>query len=180
MSGLTSFERRQLRALCDAIVPAGGSIPEGALDVHVPERIEAWLADFSPAARRLVRAMLGGYSLTPLLSSRPRTFAGLGDTQREEWAAESDASRFRLRRDAFMGLHTLVTIAYASTPEVSRHLGWDGSPAKPRLCRRPRRCRCRSGPTWSTRTCAATWSSSAPARAARWRRASWWPRGCRW
>jgi choline dehydrogenase-like flavoprotein len=79
----------------------------------------------------LVRAMLGGYSLTPLLSRRPRTFAGLHDGRRESWAAESDASRFRLRRDAFMGLHTLVTIAYASAPEVSRRLGWDGSPAKP-------------------------------------------------
>ncbi|HXA30045.1 MAG TPA: GMC family oxidoreductase [Candidatus Angelobacter sp.] len=132
MSGaLTAFERRQLRALCDAIVPPGGSIPEGALDVHVPERIEAWLEDFSPSARRLVRAMLGGYSLTPLLSSRPRTFAALGGPRRDAWAAESDASRFRLRRDAFMGLHTLVTIAYASTPEVSARLGWDGSPAVP-------------------------------------------------
>jgi choline dehydrogenase-like flavoprotein len=128
---LTSFERRQLRALCDSIVPSGGSIPEGALDVHVPERIEAWLERFSPSARRLVRAMLGGYSLTPLLSRRPRTFAALGNSRREAWAGESDASRFRLRRDAFMGLHTLITIAYASAPEVSARLGWDGSPARP-------------------------------------------------
>lgn len=128
---LTSFERRQLRALCDAVVPPGGSIPEGALDVHVPERIEEWLERFSPAARRLVRAMLGGYSLTPLLSRRPHTFAGLHGESRQAWAAESDASRFRLRRDAFMGLHTLITIAYASAPEVSARLGWDGAPAQP-------------------------------------------------
>lgn len=131
MSVLTSFERRQLRALADAIVPPGGSIPEGALDVHVPERLEEWLERFSPSSRRLVRAMLGGYSLTPLLSRRPRSFAGLHDGRREAWAAESDASRFRLRRDAFMGLHTLITIAYASSPEVSARLGWDGSPAQP-------------------------------------------------
>jgi len=131
VSVLTSFERRQLRALCDSIVPPGGSIPEGALDVGVPERLEEWLERFSPQARRLVRAMLGGYSLTPLLSRAPRTFAGLGGGRREAWAAESDSSRFRLRRDAFMGLHTLVTIAYASAPEVSRRLGWDGSPARP-------------------------------------------------
>lgn len=130
MSTLSSFERRQLRALCDAIVPSGGSIPEGALDVGVPERLEGWLGDFSPNARRLVRAMLGGYSLTPLLSRRPRTFAGLGE-RRDAWAAGSDASRFRLRRDAFMGLHTLITIAYASTPQVSARLGWDGSPVVP-------------------------------------------------
>jgi choline dehydrogenase-like flavoprotein len=131
VSALTSFERRQLRALSDAIVPSGGSIPEGALDVGVPERLEEWLERFSPQARRLVRAMLGGYSLTPLLSRHPRTFAGLRGARREDWAAESDASRFRLRRDAFMGLHTLVTIAYASSPEVSRRLGWDGSPVVP-------------------------------------------------
>jgi len=131
MSTLTNFERRQLRALCDAVIPPGGTIPEGALDVAVPERIEAWLERFTPTARRLVRAMLGGYSLTPLASSRPRTFAGLGGEQRERWAAESDRARFRLRREAFVGLHTLVTIAYASAPEVRERLGWDGSPAVP-------------------------------------------------
>jgi choline dehydrogenase-like flavoprotein len=131
VSVLTAFERRQLRALCDAIVPAGGTIPEGALDVQVPERIEEWLARFSPSSRRLVRAMLGGYSLTPLLSSRPRPFARLSPQQREDWAARSDHARFRLRRDAFSGLHTLVTIAYASSPQVRERLGWDGAPAQP-------------------------------------------------
>jgi choline dehydrogenase-like flavoprotein len=131
MSVLTGFERRQLRAVCEAIIPAGGSIPEGALDTGVPERIEEWLGRFTPASRRLVRAMLGGYSLTPLLSSRPHTFAGLAGARREEWAAESDAAGFRLRRDAFAGLHTLVTIAYASAPQVRERLGWDGSPAVP-------------------------------------------------
>ncbi len=132
MSALTGFERRQLRALCDAIIPPGGSIPEGALDVRVPERLEEWLEQrFSPQARRLVRAMLGGYSLTPLLSSKLRPFARLSGPEREAWAAESDASRFRLRREAFMGLHTLVTIAYASAPEVRARLGYDGSPALP-------------------------------------------------
>jgi hypothetical protein len=131
VSVLTGFERRQLRALCEAIVPAGGSIPEGALDVGVPERIEEWLQRFSPSSRRLVRAMLGGYSLTPLLSSRPRSFAGLSSPARERWAADSDSAGFRLRRDAFAGLHTLVTIAYASAPQIRERLGWDGSPAIP-------------------------------------------------
>ncbi|HEV7677633.1 MAG TPA: GMC family oxidoreductase [Candidatus Dormibacteraeota bacterium] len=131
MSVLTSFERRQLRAVCDAIIPRGGSIPEGALDAGVPERMEEWLERFSPSARRLVRAMLGGYSLTPLLSSRPRSFAAMDTERREAWASHSDASRFRLRRESFMGLHTLVTIAYASAPEVRERLGWDGSPAIP-------------------------------------------------
>lgn len=128
---LTEFERRQLRAVCDAIIPSGGTIPEGALEVGVPELLEGWLARFSPQARRLVRAMLGGYSLTPLLSQRPRPFARLDSGERERWAAESDRSRFRLRRESFMGLHTLVTIAYASTPQVRERLGWDGSPAVP-------------------------------------------------
>jgi len=128
---LTAFERRQLRAVCDAIIPSGGSIPEGALEVGVPERIEEWLGRFTPQARRLVRAMLGGYSLTPLLSLRPRPFARLDGSERERWAAESDRSRFRLRRESFVGLHTLITIAYASAPQVREHLGWDGSPAVP-------------------------------------------------
>lgn len=131
MSVLTAFERRQLRALCDAVIPPGGTIPEGALDAGVPERIEAWLGRFSPQARRLVRAMLGGYSMTPLLSSRPRPFARLSAEEREQWAAQSDHSRFRLRRESFAGLHTLVTIAYASAPQVRERLGWDGSPAVP-------------------------------------------------
>lgn len=128
---LTRFERGQLEAICDALIPSGGPLPEGALDVGVPGRIESWLDGFSPAARRLVRLMLVGHALTPLGSRHPRLFGGLDAAGRERWLAATDASRLRLRKDALTGLRTLVTIAFTSTPEVSARIGYDGSPVIP-------------------------------------------------
>jgi len=128
---LTAFERRELAAICDALIPSGGALPEGAVEVGVPERIENWLDGFSPAARRLVRLMLAGHALTPLLSRRLRPFHRLAQKDAEEWLRHGDHARLRLRRDATTGLRTLAVIAFASTPQVGSRIGYDGSPVLP-------------------------------------------------
>ncbi|MEZ5170530.1 MAG: GMC family oxidoreductase N-terminal domain-containing protein [Acidimicrobiia bacterium] len=129
--GLTGFERRVLRAVCDAMVPPGGAIAEGAAELGVPEQIERWIASFSPSSRRMIRAMLVGYDLTPLLSRRPRPFTRLTPAEQGRWVDASAHCANRARRETFTALQTIVQIAYASHPEVVEVIGYDGSPLVP-------------------------------------------------
>ena len=133
---LTSRERRILAAVCDAMIPPGGSVAPGALELGVDAEIERWLAAFTPASRRTVRAMLAGFDITPLLSRAPRTFSHLPQGRRAEWIDASAHSPLRPRREAFAALQTLVQIAYASSPAVARAIGYDGAPLEP-LSTRP-------------------------------------------
>ncbi len=135
-SGPGRLERRVLDAVCDAIVPSGGAVPEGAIDLGVPEEIATWLSTFTPASRSAVRAMLLGYNLTPLLSRRLRPFHRLSDSDRAAWIDRSAHCRLRPRREAFSALQTLVQLAYASHPRVAEVIGYDGSPLVP-LTERP-------------------------------------------
>src|SRR3989304_6850356 len=114
--GLRAIERSALVALCDAMLPPGGAVAEGALDLGIPAEIEGWISSFSPASRRSVRAMLFGFDLTPLLSRRIRPFHRLSAADRAAWTDGSAHCRLRPRREAFSGLETLVQIAYASHP----------------------------------------------------------------
>lgn len=130
-SGLSGFERRALRAVCDAMVPPGGAITQGAVDLGVPEQVERWIASFSPSSHQMIRAMLVGFDLTPLLSRRLRPFTHLSDTEQAEWVETSARSTNRARRETFNGLQTIVQIAYASHPRVAEAIGYDGSPLVP-------------------------------------------------
>ena len=130
-SGLRAIERSALVALCDAMLPPGGAVAEGALDLGIPAEIEGWVSSFSPASRRSVRAMLFGFDLTPLLSRRIRPFHRLSAADRAAWTDGSAHCRLRPRREAFSGLETLVQIAYASHPRVADAIGYDGAPLMP-------------------------------------------------
>lgn len=144
---LTGFERRALAAICDAIVPSGGAVAEGALDLGVPEEIERWLTTFSPASRQAVRAMLVGFDLTSLLSRRVRPFHRLAAAERGRWVEESAECRLRARREAISGLQTLVQLAYASHPRVAEAIGYDGAPLLPLVeAPAPTRLPVRTGP----------------------------------
>jgi len=79
----------------------------------------------------MIRAMLVGYDLTPLLSRRPRPFTYLSAAEQAEWVETSARSRNRARRETFNGLQTIVQIAYASHPRVVEAIGYDGSPLVP-------------------------------------------------
>ena len=128
---LRPFERRALAALADALVPRGGAVYEGASDVGVAGELDRWLSSFTPSARRMVRAMVVGFELSPLLSRRPRLFHQLDDRARSAWCAASDRARFRPRREALQGLQSLVQMAYASHPRVAEAIGYDGLPLLP-------------------------------------------------
>lgn len=129
-SGRT-LTRSALAAICDGLIPPGGDLAEGAIDVDAPGRIEAWLDRFTPTARNMVRAMILAYDLTPLLSRHLRPLHRLGPEDREAWIAATAMSRLRPSREALAGLHTIVNLAYAVDPRVQRRIGYDGTPLVP-------------------------------------------------
>ncbi|MCL6104818.1 MAG: GMC family oxidoreductase [Actinobacteria bacterium] len=141
---LSSLERETLAKLVDALLPSsptlllqpqsllpGGLDMPGGLDIGVPSEIESWISKFTPVARKIVRAMLLGFDLTPLLSRQMSLFHSLDTDQAKRWVDQSRYSKFSLRRQALAGLETLIQLAYASSPSVCAAIGWDGLPLLP-------------------------------------------------
>ncbi len=126
---LTAFERTALTALAETLFPAGGEIPESAPELGVVERIEGWLQRLPPQTTKLVRAMIAGYEITPLASRHLCRFSRLGPAEREAWVSASpDANR--ARKEALIGLRTLVSIAFSSAPAVVGRIGSEVRPVK--------------------------------------------------
>ncbi len=111
-------------------VPTASDTPDGS---HLPtafaERAEKWIESFNPQARKLVRMMLIGYDLTPVLSRHLKPFHLLTPAEREQWNTSSTTSRFLPRKEAFKGLETLIGLVHASMPEVKNLIGYDATPA---------------------------------------------------
>lgn len=126
---LTDFEQRALKALVETMFPDGGDLPSG-LDAGTIERVESWMSRFTPGSRGLVRAMISGYEISPLLSRQARPFSSLSPREREHWLAGS-SSAWTARKESYNGIRTLLTLAYASSPEVRRQIGWDPRPLVP-------------------------------------------------
>ena len=95
------------------------------------ELVESHIAGFTPQAKRLVRLMLIGYDLTPLLSRHMKPFHLLDRDARQQWNTSSASSRNLPRKEASKGLDTLIQLVRASTPEVKKLIGYDGKPAVP-------------------------------------------------
>lgn len=128
---LSRYERRVLDALCDALFPPGGAIASSATELGVSEDIEKLLARVHGQPRWLIRAMLCGFDLTGLLGRRPDLFHRLDAGGRRRSLEASRTSVLRPRREALSGLQALVQLAYASQPEVTSHIGYDGKPLVP-------------------------------------------------
>jgi choline dehydrogenase-like flavoprotein len=128
---LSGFERATLEALATTLVPPGGVPPAGAVELGLPDALEQLVAGLEAAPRRLVRAMLVGFGLSALLGRHPRLFHQLSEAERRAFCAAAASGRFRLRREAFGGLQTLVRLAFASHPEVRSAIGYDGAPLVP-------------------------------------------------
>lgn len=125
---MTKRTHRALDAICDALIPSGGTIPQGALDANVPDRIDDWLCNFTPHSRRLVKALIVGYNLTPLLSRYMRPFHRLSPTEACKWVDATETSRLRPRREALAALEVIASLAYAVDPAIQAQIGYDGTP----------------------------------------------------
>lgn len=126
-----TITHQALRAVCDALIPHGGELAEGALDVGAPERIEAWLERFTPSARAMLRAMILAYDMTPILSRHLRPLHRLSPEEQRRWVEATPSSRLRPSREALAGLRTVVNLAYAVDARVQGRIGYDGEPLVP-------------------------------------------------
>src|SRR5690242_10211672 len=114
-TGLRASELRTFRAFCDALLPAGGSLP-GAEEVGVAAPISDFLGRTPRQVRLLVRAALRALEW----STFPRLFSRLPPERRVQ---RLETSRFGPFRDLFLLLKALAGVGYSRDPRVQEALG---------------------------------------------------------
>jgi len=113
---------RTWESLCDAWVPSGGSLLQGARDLQVPEHLEELLEKGDPFLRRLVEGLLYLTELSPLFSPHGHR---LSELPPEEAGSHLNAL---MRRGGMVGsganlLRHLIEGAYSAMPPVRSELG---------------------------------------------------------
>lgn len=143
---LTDAERRTLRALCDAMVPAlnrtedpHGFLARRGSDLGLPALIEEGLAEAPEHLRAQFRQLLrvmGNRAANLILAARPRGVAEMSASAAEAYLRSWGTSRLPLRRAAFQALKQVITfLFYASHPPGESNPNWPaiGFPGHPHV-----------------------------------------------
>ena len=85
---LTPARRATLVALSDAVLPHGGALEPGALDVDVAGQLEAYLDRCSQGTRRTVNLMLTAFNLSSVATKHVLPFRHLSPAAREAYLVE--------------------------------------------------------------------------------------------
>ncbi len=123
-SVLHDRERRIVAACAEVLLPEGGAIPLSGVDAGVVPYFDDVMARIPVTTRSLLRALLQFVEHSPVMYGpfrRPLTRLGLEDRRKVLRGLMN--SRFYLLRTAFLGLRTVLTIAYFGNDEVNRSLG---------------------------------------------------------
>ena len=120
---LFSFERRWLRALCEAMLPSGvrQDLP-GAADVPLERFFDEFTTTVPFEAALGVRAFTWLLTLAPL-GWKLRTFGGLRPADQVRLLEAMETSRFYAVREIPGLLKLVACLAWASQPTVQRALG---------------------------------------------------------
>jgi choline dehydrogenase-like flavoprotein len=89
------------------------------------------VAGYDRATRGLIKAMISGFDLMGVASRKLRPFHRMTPGQRIAFLEQLEAGRIAARRDLTVGLKALIQLAYFSTPEVEKTIGYDGLPLVP-------------------------------------------------
>jgi choline dehydrogenase-like flavoprotein len=127
---LTPARRSTLVALSDGILPRGGALEPGAVDVNVAGQLEDYLDRCSPGTRRTVNLMLTAFNLSSLASRHARPFRRLSRERREAYLVECETSRIRQRRETLIALKALILMFFCSDDRIKPLIGYDGLPFK--------------------------------------------------
>jgi choline dehydrogenase-like flavoprotein len=127
---LTPARRSTLVALTDGILPRGGALEPGAIDVNVAGQMEDYLDRCSPGTRRTVNLMLTAFNLSSLASRHARPFRRLSRGAREAYLVECETSRIRQRRETLIALKALILMFFCSDDRIKPLIGYDGRPFK--------------------------------------------------
>jgi len=121
---LPESEIRTLRAVADALIPAGGPFPLGAEDVGTGDRLAATLSGMPPGLRRQLRLLVRAWNAGPLASRHLCRFTRLTPAARAEWLASCQASRAPWKRIPLTLLKTFCLSAFCADPRVEAALGY--------------------------------------------------------
>lgn len=86
---LSSTQHRTLAALAEAVAPPCAHLPVHAGQVGVADQLEALLAGFAPASRRMIRLLASALHLAPLAAGYGRSFAALPPERRERYLRDA-------------------------------------------------------------------------------------------
>src|SRR5690242_6524750 len=111
---LPETEMRALRAIADALVPAGGPFALGASDVGTADRLAGYLARMPAATRAQLRLLLRAWDASPLASRYARRFSRLSPADQRTWLERSAESRAMWRRLPVVLLKTLCVAAFCA------------------------------------------------------------------
>ncbi len=117
-------------ALSDAVLPHGGALEPGALDVDVAGQLESYLDRCSPGTRRTVNLMLTAFNLSSVASKHALPFRHLSPASREAYVVECETSRIRQRRETLIALKALILMFFCSDDRIKPLMGYDGLPFK--------------------------------------------------
>lgn len=117
-------ERAIVAACAEVLLPAGGAIPLSGLDAGVVDYFDDVMARIPVTTRFLLRALLQFVEHSPTVYGpfkKPVTKLGLDERRKVIQGLAN--SRLYLLRTAFLGLRTVLTIAYFGNEEVNRSVG---------------------------------------------------------
>jgi hypothetical protein len=121
---LTEQERRVIEACSDVLLPPGGAIRQSGRQAGVVERFEQIVGGVSAKPRLLLRALLALVEMSgPATGVFRGRFTKLDSADQRRVLHALMNHRVYLLRTAFLGLRTMLTLAYFSDDEVNRELG---------------------------------------------------------
>jgi hypothetical protein len=119
-----------LWAVAERMCPGGEGFPR-ASEVHVAEKVDAFLANSHPGVQADVKKVLGLLESAlagSLLDGRTRPFTQLDPTEQDATLDGWRRSRIAVRRTAFQALHGLCMGSYYASPETYAAVGYPGPP----------------------------------------------------
>jgi hypothetical protein len=123
-SGLSPWELRVVEACADALFPPGGAIEISGNEAGVVPFVDQAMGRVPWLTRTLIRALLRFVELCPLaLGPFPAPFTRLDHERRVRVVRALAGSRVYFFRTAFVGLRTILTLAYFANDEVNRVVG---------------------------------------------------------
>ena len=117
-------ELASLEALASVLLPEGLGLP-GAASARTVESLDEQVGGWSPEARAGVRLLVRTWEWNPLLSSHLKRFSRLSRASQRDWIDRVNHSKLIARRLQLVALKQLLTLAWASSPEVEDALGFD-------------------------------------------------------
>jgi hypothetical protein len=123
-SVLRNSEREIVAACAEVLLPAGGAIPLSGMDAGVVDYFDDVLARIPVTTRFLLRALIQFVEHSPAFYGPfKKRVTRLSAEDRSKVLQGLANSRLYLLRTAFLGLRTVLTIAYFGNDEVNRAVG---------------------------------------------------------